>query len=224
MGACYRCGRYGHFEAQCFAHTTKRGYVIDDSDEFSENDEEQEIERCARCFRFGHLTSSCYANTTSTGQPLNKQPRLQESETAQTSKSSALSRKEGVYVLQGEGSQVFYVGKSSNIAARVEQHRTGDGGAAFSGLMGRFTVVAPVTTGTVDDMESWERNETLQRMLTYGIDKVRGWMFTSVHLSDKQKEEAFRQICEKFDLCRQCGRASHFASECYASSKEAWAL
>jgi hypothetical protein len=128
----------------------------------------------------------------------------------------------GVYVLES-GDGLFYVGKSNNIPARIEQHRTGDGGAAFSQMMGSFKPVPPLTAGSANDLESWERNETLQRMWTYGIDKVRGWMFTSPHLTEEQKQAAFGQVCEKFDLCRKCGRTSHFASACYARGKEAWA-
>ncbi len=44
----------------------------------------------------------------------------------------------------------------------------------------------------------------LQRRKKQGISNVRGWMFTSVNPSDDEYHDAdaFRQICEKVDLCR----------------------
>jgi hypothetical protein len=60
-------------------------------------------------------------------------------------------------------------------------------------------------------------------MYRRGINSVRGWMFVSKTLSEEQTESAFNQVCERFDLCRKCGRNSHFASACFAKSKAQWA-
>ncbi len=49
-----------------------------------------------------------------------------------------------------------------------------------------------LTTGSGADLESWERNETLQRMKKLGISNVRWWMFSSVNLSDNEYADAFR--------------------------------
>jgi hypothetical protein len=43
-------------------------------------------------------------------------------------------------------------------------------------------------------------------MKKLGISNVRWWMFSSVNLSDNEYADAFRWICEKFDLCRPCGK------------------
>ena len=204
MGSCFRCGRRGHYASQCYASTTKRGFEIESSD--SENEELQ----CDRCFRIGHSTDTCFAKTTSSGEPLERSKRPKHSD-----------QNKGIYVLENE-SGYFYVGKSNDISNRVEQHKTGNG-ALFVDTMGKFKRINPITSGSGDDMESWERNETLHRMWTHGIDQVCGWMFTTQYLSDEQKSDAFKQICEKFDLCRKCGRSSHFASECFAKSKDSWA-
>lgn len=125
-------------------------------------------------------------------------------------------QKGGIYVLYGKG--YYYVGKAlHNVAARVAQHRHDNNGATFCKkvMKGRFErVPLLVSQGSLDDLESWERNETLHRMRAHGIERVRGWMFTSVRLTPKQRMDAFRQICEKFDLCRKCGSGAHFASDC----------
>jgi predicted GIY-YIG superfamily endonuclease len=116
---------------------------------------------------------------------------------------------------------LYYVGKSTNIEARLRQHRSD--GVAFTKTMDAFQRIQPLTNGSTTDLESWERNETLQRMHRHGIDNVRGWMFTTVELSDEQRMDAFKQVCEKFDLCRTCGRGSHFVANCFANTKATWA-
>jgi hypothetical protein len=80
--------------------------------------------------------------------------------------------------------------------------------------------VAPLTQPD-DDTEAWERAETLARMHRAGISKVRGWMFTAPELTEPQRETAFAQVCERFDLCRKCGRGGHFAAACRCQSR-AW--
>ena len=130
--------------------------------------------------------------------------------------------REGVYVLKEIPSGIFYVGKSFNINRRIGDHKSGDGARCISS--GSICEVPPITEGSVSDMESWERNETLELMKRHGITKVRGWMFTSSNLSDDDIQAAFRQICEKFDLCRRCGHESHFAEECRSTSKSTWAV
>ena len=129
----------------------------------------------------------------------------------------------GIYVLEyrSEETKKFYVGKSNDVARRVDAHMSGQGGVGY--LNGRnLRQVALISGGSLGDLESWERNETLERMYRFGIDNVRGWMFTDPELSDDEYEAAFNQICEKFDLCRRCGRNSHFRNNCFARTTAEW--
>jgi predicted GIY-YIG superfamily endonuclease len=129
----------------------------------------------------------------------------------------------GIYVLENlsGGTPRFYVGKSNNIIQRVNAHMSGQGGVGY--LSGRnLRHVSLISNGSLRDLESWERNETLERMYRFGINNVRGWMFTDLELSDEDHETAFNQICEKRDLCRRCGRNSHFQGNCYARSTAEW--
>ena len=130
----------------------------------------------------------------------------------------------GVYVLRVDDSTrarpFFYVGKADNIERRIKQHADGDGAYCIAGE--QFTRVEPLTKGSVDDMESWERNEVLTRMHEFGIDNVRGWMYTFKNMPIEQKVSAFDQVCEKFDFCRKCGRNSHFVRDCYRMSTDLW--
>jgi len=126
----------------------------------------------------------------------------------------------GVYVLQKPDGR-FYVGKSCNIKERMRQHAEGTGAACAKGSSRR---VLPLTQ-PCDDLEAWERAEVLARMRKHGIGKVRGWMYTTPELSEAQREHAFSQVCEKFDLCRRCGQRGHFAARCFAGEGAApeWA-
>ena len=62
----------------------------------------------------------------------------------------------------------------------------------------------------------------LARMYEFGIDNVRGWMYTLKTMPLEKKLSAFDLICENYDLCRKCGRGTHFIRECGAVSTDRW--
>jgi len=164
---------------------------------------------CFRCGRQGHWASKCYAKTDVDGRQLKK---------TSTSLLPPPSTTAGVYSITDLSGRI-YVGKSSNINKRIQEHKDGAGTSFLTRFIKQCSTL---TSGTEDDLESWERNETLEQMYRNGIQNVRGWMFTSLVLTEKQEEDAFKQICEKKDLCRSCGRNNHFADRCYAKSKADW--
>ena len=84
--------------------------------------------------------------------------------------------------------------------------------------------VDPFTRRGDRSLDEWERAETLERMYKHGIEKVRGWMFTTPVMSQDQHDNAFQQICASKKLCTKCGRSGHFAKNCFANSMAAWAL
>lgn len=130
-------------------------------------------------------------------------------------------RREGVYVLKTKDN-FYYVGKSNDIDSRIAEHAQGVGASCLAGR-GVWEEIIPFTPNQGSDHESWERSETLHRMMMHGIDNVRGWMFTSPSLTETERNAAFRQICEKFDLCRRCGRRDHFADACSTNDRSPWA-
>jgi hypothetical protein len=198
---CFNCGKYGHWASDCYM--IKKPSVT-----------------CFRCGRDGHISPDCYAKSTMGGSPLVQQQYLQP---PQQPAAVSQIRRAGVYVVMGIPSGIFYVGKSNDIDCRINEHKTGNGALCIASDTS-IVQVPPITSGSVSDLESWERNETLSRMKTHGIVRVRGWMFTASVLSAKDIESAFRQICEKFDLCRKCGHESHFAEQCFSGCKPDWAL
>jgi hypothetical protein len=126
-----------------------------------------------------------------------------------------------VYVLQLQGNR-YYIGKSQNTHSRIAQHKHPSGyGSRWTTKYRIIKEVCPLTPSQ-EDLESWERAETLTRMLEHGIENVRGWMFTTEQLDEYQVEQVCYQVCEKFDLCRQCGGKGHFVSSCRASRPAKW--
>ncbi len=206
--ACFRCGRRGHFAQNCYAKTAVDSAFFqyesscDESYDDDSNDDSNDGDLL-------HTAKKTYKNY----QALTTLLPRSTSSTAPTARS-------GIYVLLTT-SGLYYVGKSNDIDSRIRDHQRGLGAACLNGS--RFQVITTLTSGSASDLESWERNETLHRMLHHGIENVRGWMFTSTQLSENDSQSAFRQICEKFDLCRRCGRRSHFADQCFARSIDKWA-
>jgi hypothetical protein len=122
----------------------------------------------------------------------------------------------GVYVLNNPQTNVCYVGKSDNIENRILQHKEEN----KTTLLIREQTI---TTGTNNDLESWERNEVLTRMYRQGMESVRGWKYTRRGaLTMEEKLSARNDIMEKFDLCRRCGHNNHFVDKCFARSPAFW--
>ena len=118
----------------------------------------------------------------------------------------------GVYVLKLSNG-AYYVGQSRDIPKRIEAHKRGEG--AMVAHDPDAVQVACLTTRPVpEDLESWERNETLELMYIHGIDKARGWVYNYKTLSSEAKAQAYRQICSRKSLCHSCGRPGHYTNQC----------
>ena len=119
----------------------------------------------------------------------------------------------GVYVLKLTNGK-FYVGQSRNIPARIEAHKNGSGAVVVRGSQGSVQVACITPRPIPEDLEAWERSEVLERMYQYGIENVRGWIYSSAELGGGLWSHAFQQVCSKKGLCHRCGRAGHFAGTC----------
>lgn len=125
------------------------------------------------------------------------------------------SGKEGIYILELSQGRV-YVGQSSDIRRRVQQHMSGQG-SAFTKAFPPTGVLLPRLGCVSGSQEAAERDETLRYMFLRGIQLVRGWKYTRVYMPDEDIQDAEENIRELFDLCRRCGHPGHFVTQCKAT-------
>lgn len=116
----------------------------------------------------------------------------------------------------------YYIGKSKDTTKRVDQHaRSSELSCAFVIANGGVEKVLECETPPNDDLSTWERNETIHRMLLHGFDNVRGSMFTSEDLTAVDCEIIERLVIDTCDMCRRCGHSGHFVNSCSDPSKKA---
>ena len=116
----------------------------------------------------------------------------------------------GVYVLE-HNSGCFYVGSSNDIDNRVAQHRNNP--VVNNRHGGIFRVHQPMAPPN-PNLRSWERDETIRRMMEHGIDRIRGWEFTEDILSLDNLHMIRTLFFGDFDLCRRCGFRGHYQGQC----------
>lgn len=123
--------------------------------------------------------------------------------------------KEGIYILELAQGRV-YVGHSSDVRRRIQQHMAGQG-AAFTKAFPPTGVILPRLGCVTGSPEAAERDETLRYMFLRGIPVVRGWKFVRVEMPEDEAQDAEENIRELFDLCRRCGHPGHFITHCKAT-------
>ena len=122
-----------------------------------------------------------------------------------------LPRHPGVYVLRYQ-SGYFYVGKSGNIQNRVLQHIQAT--RRNYGKIYKVDYDNSLLTPERSDLNCWEEDETIERMLEHGIDRVRGWEFKDRKHTNGSLETIKTLIMGKNDCCRTCGFRGHYGNEC----------
>jgi len=124
----------------------------------------------------------------------------------------------GVYRLELTNNN-YYIGKSNDIERRIWQH-TQDSGSAWTR---RNSVVKRLPTLTHSfNSPFWELEETLENIKEYGIDNVRGSLFSKINLTRQDRILAAQLYCEMHDLCRKCGSNDHFIGQCTRDHLEDW--
>ena len=190
---------------------------------------------CQRCGRNTHFTLDCYARSCVHGMSLDPYGKKKETRTKTTTTTTIktdttttittivrVKRKriemnglseplDCIYVLELECGR-YYVGRTSNKVSRLNDHSCGNG----SSWTRKYGVVREIPTITPrnEDVESWERAETLELAHRYGIDFVRGSVWTTIYMSFIQRSDFVLHICERKNLCRKCGGSGHMISEC----------
>ncbi len=116
-----------------------------------------------------------------------------------------------VYVLKCQNGK-RYVGKSSDIEKRFEQHKKGNG----SEWTNKYK---PISIEHVyKNVSHFEEDKVVKEtMAKYGINNVRGGTYSSVKLNNIQKNILEKEIRGAQDSCLNCGSSNHFAKSCYKS-------
>lgn len=113
-----------------------------------------------------------------------------------------------VYTLQLTDNKI-YVGKTtvSGFSTRMEQHFSHNGSGWTRSYRPLYVIsMIPGDAGV-------ELTTTLQNMIKYGIDNVRGASYVKVIMNEDEKKEVQRQIWSLQDKCMECG-GEHFINQC----------
>lgn len=112
-----------------------------------------------------------------------------------------------VYVLKLENGK-YYVGETRDMIRRFQQH-LGDTGAAWTKIH-----------KPIELLDFWEKENksdenttTIQYMVEYGIDNVRGGLYCKPKLSDADQTSLQRIVNASNNQCFDCG-GDHYVTQC----------
>lgn len=115
-----------------------------------------------------------------------------------------------IYVLRLTDNK-FYIGKSSDVERRVQQHIDGEG----AGWTRKYPPVE--LCDLYDEMSHFDEDRiTKEYMSKYGIENVRGGSYVTDVLDPFQIELLQKEIWAAKDCCTNCGRRGHIAKNCHA--------
>lgn len=106
----------------------------------------------------------------------------------------------------------FYVGKTRDLNRRLSEHLSGEGS--------KFTSLYPPIPDDplyafYHNCSAFDEDKYVKKMmLRYGIDNVRGGMYSMVELSLDIKRSLEREFERVFDVCTRCGLRGHFTRNC----------
>lgn len=114
-----------------------------------------------------------------------------------------------IYVLSLQGGR-FYVGKANNVSKRYREHITGYKSSSWTKKYRLISIEKVYHDAELLD----EDKITVQYMMKYGIDNVRGGPYVSIRLPEETKVHILQRIRMASDLYVRCGSGPHFVSSC----------
>ena len=114
-----------------------------------------------------------------------------------------------VYILKLECDK-YYVGKTNNLRRRYIEHVSGNRSSAWTKKYRPIRIVNAIHDAHCLD----EDKITVEYMMKYGIENVRGGPFVSIKLSQNTIDHINRRIRMASDQCVYCGSPDHFCTYC----------
>ena len=122
-----------------------------------------------------------------------------------------------IYVLSQEQNK-FYVGKTSQtVKSRFRQHS--QGGKFAAAWTTRYKPIA-IHEIRREHSQHDEDNVTIDYMMKYGLENVRGGMYSSIILPQYQINEINRKISSLTSKCFICNDPTHWSSNCPNRSRK----
>ncbi|CAK7994932.1 Hypothetical protein POVR1_LOCUS450 [uncultured virus] len=118
------------------------------------------------------------------------------------------SRKLFIYTLRLE-SKKYYVGKTTDLMRRLNEHQNGEGSAWTKKYKALFVEDILVTVDPFDEDKC-----TKNAMAKFGIENVRGGSYVTVVLPPEVIGLLERELRNASNCCVRCGADSHYINKC----------
>ena len=118
-----------------------------------------------------------------------------------------------IYILKLQNNK-FYIGKTNNPEFRLTEH--------FNKIGSIWTTkYKPIKIEKLFKGDDYDEDKYTQMYMDkYGIENVRGGSFTSVKLTDGEKNLLLKKKNSAQNTCFKCGAYGHFANDCDYESED----